>query len=110
MKFSFAASLAIVLLTISILVGCTTTQQTTEYKTVAAAEASVSGAYSAYLDLVVTGKITTNSVPRVSKAFNAFQATANGVVVTRGLFATNAPPPDLVQAAADAIAIINSAK
>lgn len=91
-------------------IGCSTSQQTKEYKTVAATEASVAGAYSAYLDLVITGKVATNSVPRVSRAFNSFQAAALAAVVTRGLFATNAPPPDLLQAAADVMAIINSAK
>lgn len=109
MKFSFAASLAIVLLTIAILAGCTTSQQTIQYKTIGATEAAVSGAFSAYVDLVAKGKIPTNSVPLVSRAFNGFQAAANTAVVSHNLSLTNLPPDDLVQIANNFILIVNAA-
>lgn len=110
MKFSFAASVAIILLTIVILVGCTTSQQTVQFKTIGAAEAAVSSAYSAYADLVASGKIPTNSVPLVSRAFNGFQALANVAVVTRGLSLTNAPTVDLALEANKFVWLVNSTK
>ena len=87
--------------------GCTTSQQTTAFKTIGAAEAAVSSANHAYLDAVVTGQIPTNSVPQVEAAFNDTQLTLHtAAALASG--GSNAPPPAV--ASAKATAFINMTK
>jgi hypothetical protein len=56
--------------------GCTTSQQTTAYNTIGAAEATAKAAYDGYATLVINGTISTNTVPQASAAYNQFQADA----------------------------------
>jgi pectin methylesterase-like acyl-CoA thioesterase len=58
------------------LVGCTTTQQTTAYNTIATVEQTATVAVDDYYTLVFQGKVSTNSVPQVSQAYNNLQAVA----------------------------------
>lgn len=54
--------------------GCTTSQQTTAYKTIGSVESTGVTAYDDYCLLVAKGTIPTNSVPRVSAVFAQLQA------------------------------------
>lgn len=78
------------------LIGCTTSQQTTAFKTIGTAEAAVINANRAYLDSVVTGQTPTNSVPTVEAAFNDTQlALHQAAAMASG--GTNAPVPAVAQ-------------
>lgn len=59
---------------IVVITGCTTTQQTTAYKTLYAVEQTTVAGYDGYIGEVIAGRVPTNGVPTVSKAFNKFQA------------------------------------
>ncbi len=59
-----------------IFVACSTTQQKTALVTIGALEASATGAVSSYYALVIKNQLPTNGVPKVSHAFNSFQASA----------------------------------
>lgn len=59
---------------LAILVGCTTSQKTTAFKTIASAEATVNLANDGYQSLVIKGALPTNDVPKVSHLYNRFQA------------------------------------
>jgi hypothetical protein len=83
MRLLFVAILA------AAIVGCTTSQQTTAYKTLYGLEVATTGAYDGYTAAVIKGAIPTNSVPQVSHAFNDFQA-AMGVAVVAAQNNTNA--------------------
>lgn len=54
--------------------GCTTSQQTVTYTTLASIGTAVDNAEKAYLDLVVTGKISSATLAQESKIYNDFQA------------------------------------
>jgi hypothetical protein len=60
---------------------CTTSQQTTAYKTLYGLEVATTGAYDAYSKAVIAGSVPTNDVPKVSHAFNDFQAGMQAAVV-----------------------------
>ena len=72
MKNTVMASMALTLL----VWGCSTTSQTTEYKTIASVETAGQAAYDAYATLVINGTVSTNSLATVSKAYNQLQADA----------------------------------
>lgn len=54
--------------------GCNTTQQTNIYNSLQTIETTADTSYQTYIGLVVTGKIPTNSVPQVSRAYNDLHA------------------------------------
>lgn len=58
------------LVVVAIVVGCTSTTQTTTYNALATIEATADTSYSNYVALVIKGTIPTNSLPTVSKAYN----------------------------------------
>jgi len=81
---------------------CSPSAQTTAYNTLATTGITVNTAYTTYLNLVVTGKVATNSVPAVSQAYNDFQ-TAYGAALTIAQFNPNAIAPSNVVASANAL-------
>lgn len=92
------------------LVGCTTNQITVAYKTLYSVEHVTVSTYDGYLDSVVKGQTSTNSVPKVSKAFNDFQASYI-VALDAAEFNTNAlAPSSLLQESTDIITLINTVK
>lgn len=94
---------------VAFLIGCASQQRVT-YNTLASVQVATTGAYSSYLDLVIQGKVTTNSVPTVSKDYDIFQTVWNGAVVV-ARWATNSPASQQVlDAAAVVVTDINKAK
>lgn len=94
---------------VAILIGCVSASKTV-YNTLASVQVTTSGAYSAYLDLVVQGKLTTNSVPLVSKDYTIYQTVWNTAVSVASL-GVNAPATQPVtDAAAKVVADITIAK
>lgn len=95
---------------IVLMVGCTTTQQQTTYKTLYTVEHLTVSTYDGYLDTVIKGQTTTNSVPQVSKAYNDFQA-AYIIALDAAEYNTNAlAPENLVVESQDIINLINTVK
>ena len=92
------------------LMGCKASQQQVAYNTIYSVQKATVASYDAYLSLVIQGKVATNDVPRVSKAFNVFQASS--LVAMDGVqFNTNAlAPASLVTEANDVINLITIAK
>jgi hypothetical protein len=90
--------------------GCTTTQQQTTYNTLYTVEHATVTAYDGYVGLVVGGTLPTNGVPRVSKAFNTFQASFL-VALDAAQYNTNAlAPSSLVVESQDVINLIANIK
>jgi hypothetical protein len=58
---------------IALLVGCATPASRTTFNSLASVQSITSGAWNAYLDLVIQGKLATNSVPIVSRDYSNFQ-------------------------------------
>ena len=85
-------------------------QQKTTFNTIASLEQTVDAAYKSYLDLVIQGKISTNSVPSVGLKYNTFQSAIRmGIVMTT--LSTNAPPNSAyMNMGMDVLTAINSAK
>jgi hypothetical protein len=93
---------------VAILVGCTTTQQTITEKTLSGLEIATTGAYDAYTALVVKGALPTNDLPKVSHAYNDFQA-AEQVAVLAAQNNTNAlATTNLVEESAAVINLITT--
>ena len=90
-------------------IGCAS-QQTTLYKTLASVQIATAGAYNGYLDLVIQGKVSTNSVPVVSRDYTIFLGVWNGAVqaASSGVQAPATAP--VTAAAAVVVADINTAK
>lgn len=89
---------------------CNPNQQRISFNSIYSAETAVNSSYSAYLDLVIAGKVPTNDVPKVSTAFNLFQKTVAEATTFVSTHPTNGVPPDVNIAAANVIATINVAK
>lgn len=83
-------------LALVVLAGCATQSL---YTTLASVESATTQAYTAYLHLVITGQIPTNSVPSVSRDYNVFQAVM-GATVTLSANGTLSPATTNVTAAA----------
>src|SRR5262245_42229140 len=90
--------------------GCTTTQKTATYKTLYSVEKSIMASYDAYLDLVVAGKVKTNSVPQVSVAFNTAQRAMQMALAGAQFNTTNPPTAEVIAAAANLAVAIEQAK
>ena len=91
------------------LIGCTTASRTI-YNTLASVQVTTSGAYSAYLDLVVQGKVSTNSVPLVSKDYTIYQNVWNAAVSVAELGVQAPATAPVSDAAAKVLADITVAK
>lgn len=97
------------LIALIVIVGCAT-QSRNIYNTLSSLHIATSGAYNAYLDLVVQGKIPTNSVPVVSRDYTEFQSAWN-VAVNAAAAGVSAPPTQpVMDLAAQVTADINTAK
>jgi len=96
------------LLAAGLFIACNTNQQHIAYTTLYGLEQGVSAAYSSYLNLVIKGSLPTNDVPKVSKAFNTFQASSL-VALDAVQFDTNAiAPPNLITEGQDVIHLIST--
>lgn len=76
-------------LLIGIPIGCGTTPKSVAYKTLYGLEQTTVSAYDGYLQLVIQGKVRTNSVPKISRDFNQFQ-TAMQAAIELANHSTNA--------------------
>jgi uncharacterized protein YcfL len=77
MKKLIVSSLSLILF-----IGCSTTQQRTTYNTIFTVEQTATTAVQIYYGLVLEGKVSTNGVPTISKAFNDFQSAASLATIT----------------------------
>jgi len=89
---------------------CAPSAQKVVYNTLASVQVATSGAYSAYLDLVVTGKLSTNSVPLVSKDYTVYQQVWQVAVTTAALGVQAPATQPVTDAAAKVVADITIAK
>lgn len=108
-----AVALGLALVTTSLTYsGCNTTptQQTVTVNTLLGLGQSVNAAFAAYSDLLIAGKVSTNSLPQISAAYADFQlAFASAVRIAQSN--TNAPPPpELAAAGAKLITTLNQQK
>lgn len=87
-----AILIALLPVTVGIVTGCRTpSQQRKTFNTMWSLATAVDTSYKSYLDLVIAGKVPTNSVPRVSQAYANFQTDFNTALVLVS-FNTNAAP------------------
>lgn len=86
---------------------CSTTQQERTYKTIYSVQATTVAAYDAYVSQVIAGKVATNGLPSVSRAFNKFQASTL-VALDLAQHDTNAPAPiNITTLSADLLNLIS---
>lgn len=108
MKIKFSILIAAIILAFGLVIiegGCTTpSSQTVAYNTLATTGLTANAAFTAYMDLVVKGKVATNSVPNIAAAYNDFQA-AYGAALTLAQFNPNAIAPSNVVASANSLVI-----
>lgn len=97
------------LIALLFVIGCASANKTL-YQTLSSVQLTTSGAYSAYLDLVVTGKLATNSVPTVSKDYTIFQGVWNSAVSAGSLGVNTVATAPVTDAAAKVLADITIAK
>lgn len=90
--------------------GCTTSQQTITYKTLFSIEHVTVSAYDGYLDTVIKGQTSTNSLPLISRAYNTFQGSYL-IALDVAQYNTNAlAPAALITESQDIINLINTVK
>jgi len=90
--------------------GCNTTQQTIAYKSLYSVERVTTAAFDGYLDSVIAGQTSTNSLPRVGSAYNKFHASFL-VALDAVQFNTNAlAPASLVVESQDVLNLIVEVK
>lgn len=86
--------------------GCNTTQQRGAYTTLAALEMTTKAGVDGYFIATIKGIAPTNGIPKVAKAFNAFQ---DSFVIAVDLAANNTnalAPLSLQQESADVLALV----
>lgn len=104
MKKLFLSSIAVVIL----LAACTTNQQKIATNTLFSLQQTTGAAVDTYDSLVIQGKLPTNSIPQVTKAYNQFQA-AFLVALDGVQFNTNAvAPPALIIESQDVINLVTT--
>lgn len=103
--------LTAITLSLLLLVGCTTSQQSTSFKTISSLETTTTAAYTSYVDLVLQNKLPADdNFRKASRLFNDFQA-ATMLAVTATQNGANAVAPSaLVQESADIIALVTQLK
>lgn len=90
--------------------GCNTSQQQIAFNSLYTVEHTTVAAYDGYISGVIGGTVSTNGVPRVSKAFNTFQASFI-VALDAAQFNTNAlAPANLVTESQDVLSLITTVK
>jgi hypothetical protein len=88
--------------------GCTSTQQRVAFNTLYSVEQTTTAALNSYDTLVIKGSVPTNDVPRISAAYNTFQA-AFLVALDAAQFNTNAiAPPALIVEGQDVVNLITT--
>lgn len=108
LRIILAMTVVLAMAALVALTGCSTSQQTVSYQTLSGLETATSAAYSAYIDLVVSGKVTTNDVPTVSHAFNDFQAAMVLATIAVQNNTNLTAPTNLVTEAAAVVTLINT--
>lgn len=89
---------------------CSTSQRRVTYNSLASVGYTTDTAVQGYLDLVVLGAVSTNSVPTVMKSYTTFQAAFNSAVAI-AQFNTNAPAPSSVlRLSSDVLSDISAVK
>jgi len=96
-------------LAVAFLIGCAS-QSKVLYNTLASVQVATTGAYNSYLDLVVQGKLTTNSVPVISKDYNLFQQVWSAAVYVAQWQTNSAVPQSVLDASSKVVTDINAAK
>jgi hypothetical protein len=112
-SFAISALFSLAVFTIAITTvttGCKTSQQQVVFNSLYTVEHATVTAYDGYVGLVVSGQLPTNDVPRVSKAFNTYQASFI-VALDAAQFNTNAlAPANLIIESQDVINLITTIK
>lgn len=85
------------LLSLTLISACTTSQQGTAINTLSALEIATTASYDSYITLVVNGTIPTNDVPSVSKDFNTFQQGVKASIALLGTSNAIAPATIVLQ-------------
>jgi hypothetical protein len=102
--------LALISLLVGVYVGCTTGAQRVAYNTLYTIEHTTAAAYDGYTDAVIQGLTPTNSLPKVSKMYDKFNASFL-VALDAVQYNTNAiAPASLVVESQDIINLITSLK
>lgn len=111
LRFPLALTLALALVCGSLATfttGCNTSQQQVAFNTLYSVEHTTVAAYDGYISGVIGGTVSTNGVPRVSKAFNTFQASFI-VALDAAQFNTNSLAPNsLIVESQDVINLISA--
>lgn len=103
-------SLACIVLLAAIMVACNTTQQRIAFNTLYSVEKATTGAYDGYVDSIIKGVTSTNSLPKVSSLYNKYQASFI-VALDAVQFNTNAiAPASLIVESQDVINLITNLK
>ena len=103
-----ASALIAILFAGALVAGCTSSQQRVAFNTLYSVEQTTTAAVDAYDSQVIKGSVPTNDVPRVSAAFNTFQA-AFLIALDAARYNTNAiAPPNLVIEGQDVLNLITS--
>jgi hypothetical protein len=93
-----------------VMTGCKTSQQQVVFNSLYTVEHATVTAYDGYVGLVLSGQLPTNDVPRVSKAFNVYQASFI-VALDAAQFNTNSlAPASLIIESQDVINLITTIK
>jgi PBP1b-binding outer membrane lipoprotein LpoB len=92
-----------------LIVGCVSAGRT-YYNTLASVQVATTAAFNGYIDLVVTGKVSTNAVPTISRDFNIFQTVWGGAVSVAQLNTNGLAPSVVTDTAAKVVNDITAAK
>ena len=82
----------------------------TYYNTLASVGITTRAAFDGYLDLVVAGKVSTNTVPKVARSYDAFQGVYSAVIASSQLGSNTVATASVIESSAKVISTIKEAK
>ncbi len=102
--------LLLTLTLVAVLIGCTSTGQRKAVNTIGGVETSSTAIVDGYYSLVVRGKLSTNNVPKVSRAYDSLQSSIR-LALTVVKNDTNAlAPANLLTESLDLANLVNQVK
>jgi len=107
MKNKMAALCLIGLLALS---ACSTSARRLTYNTLASVGLTTKAAFDGYLDLVVAEKVSTNSVPKVAKAYDTFQGVYSVAIAAAQLGSNAVATASVIDSSAKVLETIKEAK
>lgn len=93
-----------------LLCGCQTSREQVVFNSLASVAYTVDSSFKGYVDLVVAGKLPTETLPKVGAAYTSFQTAFNAALAVAQFSKSSIAPQNVIDAASVVLNSISQAK